>query len=182
MNLLLAFSPFAAFVILERVFGVVVGLGVGAFVAAIVLLRDALSSQRKVKLLEIGTTLLFASLAIYALVSNVEWSVAAVRLRVDAGLALVVLASIALRQPFTLQYAREAVSRERLDSPRFLRVNYVISAAWVGAFAVLALADALMEYVPTVPRSAGIALTIVAILAAMKFTRWYPVRDTERPT
>jgi hypothetical protein len=181
MNLLLAFSPFAAFVILERVFGVVVGLGVGAFVAAIVLLRDALSSQRKVKLLEIGTTLL-ASLAIYALVSNVEWSVAAVRLRVDAGLALVVLASIALRQPFTLQYAREAVSRERLDSPRFLRVNYVISAAWVGAFAVLALADALMEYVPTVPRSAGIALTIVAILAALKFTRWYPVRDTERPT
>jgi hypothetical protein len=74
------------------------------------------------------------------------------------------------------------VSRERSDSPRFLRVNYVISAAWALAFAVLALADALMEYVPTVPRSAGIALTIVAILAAMKFTRWYPVWDTKRPT
>jgi signal transduction histidine kinase len=182
MTLLLAFSPFAAFAIVERLFGVVDGLGAGAFVAAILLLRDAISAQRKVKLLEIGTTLLFAALAIYAVVFDVQWSVAAVRLRVDAGLAFVVLASIALRQPFTLQYARETLSRDRLDSPRFLRVNYVISAAWAVAFTVLALADALMEYVPAVPRSAGIALTIVAIIAAMKFTRWYPVRDTERPT
>jgi hypothetical protein len=88
MNLLLAFSPFAAFVILERVFGVVVGLGAGAGVAAILLLRDALNARRKVKLLEIGTTLLFGALAIYALVFNVAWSIAAVRLRVDTGLSM----------------------------------------------------------------------------------------------
>jgi hypothetical protein len=163
MNLLLAFPPFVAFVIIERLFGVPFGLGAGAAVAAL-------------KILEIGTTLLFASLTAYALVNDVQWSIAAVRLRVDAGLALVVLTSIASRQPFTLQYARESVSRDQWDTPRFLRVNYVISTAWAVAFAVLALADLLMAYVPTLPHGAGIALTVIAIVAAMKFTKWYPAQ------
>lgn len=176
MKLLLAFAPFAAFVVAERLLGVPIGLGTGAAVALLMLVRDAVSPQRKVKLLEIGTTLLFGGLTAYALINDVQWSIAAVRLRVDIGLTLVVLASIALRQPFTLQYARESVSRERWDNPQFLRVNYVISTAWAAAFAVLALADALMEYVPTLPHGAGIALTIAALLGAMKFSKWYPQR------
>jgi hypothetical protein len=176
MNLLLAFPPFVAFVIIERLFGVPFGLGAGAAVAALMMLRDAVSPNRKVKILEIGTTLLFASLTAYALVNDVQWSIAAVRLRVDAGLALVVLTSIASRQPFTLQYAHESVSRDQWDTPRFLRVNYVISTAWAVAFAVLALADLLMAYVPTLPHGAGIALTVIAIVAAMKFTKWYPAQ------
>jgi hypothetical protein len=182
MNLLLAFSPFAAFVVVEHLMGVVIGLGAGALTAALMLLRDAMSASRRVKLLEIGTTLLFTILTLYALGTHAQWSVAAVRLRVDAGLALVVLASIVFRQPFTLQYARETVNKDLWDSPRFLRVNYVISSVWAIAFAVLALADALMEYVPTVPHSAGIALTVVAILAAMKITRWYPQQAAAQNT
>lgn len=182
MNLLLAFSPFVAFVIIERLFGVPLGLSAGAAVAALLLLRDALSPNRKVKLLEIGTTLLFASLTLYALVNDVQWSVAAVRLRVDAGLAPVVLASIALRQPFTRQYARESVNRDQWNTPRFLRVNYVISTAWAVAFSVLALADVLMAYFPTLPHDAGIALTVVAIVAAMKFTKWYPAQAVAQRT
>lgn len=180
MNLLLAFAPFAAFVIVERVFGVPFGLGAGAATAALMLLRDAVSPNRKVKILEIGTTLLFATLTVYELVNHADWSVPAVRLRVDAGLTLIVLVSIALRQPFTLQYARTADNREQWESPHFLRVNYVISAAWAVAFAILTLADALMAYVPTLPHSTGIVLTVIALVAAMKFTSWYPAQAVAR--
>ena len=98
------------------------------------------------------------------------------RLRVDAGLLLIVLTSIALRRPFTLQYARESVPREFWDSPEFLRTNDVISAVWALAFAVMVAADLVMLYMPEIPQRAGIVATILALVGAVKFTGWYPDR------
>jgi hypothetical protein len=174
MNMLVAFAPFIAFVVVERFVGISAGLGAGAVVAIALLGRDLATPGRRVKLLEIGTVLLFGGLTIYALTNDVQWSIAEVRLRVDAGLLVIVLASVALRQPFTLQYARETVDRERWDSPQFMHINYVISAAWAVAFGILVLADIVMAYIPALPHSTGVIATVAAIYAAAKFTSWYP--------
>jgi hypothetical protein len=174
MDMLLAFAPFIAFVVIERTVGVPAGLAAGALVSAALLVRDLLSRERQVKILEIGTFLLFGGLAVFALTSDASWSVAAVRLRVDGGLLLIVLASIALRQPFTLQYAREKVSRDQWNAPGFTRTNYAITFAWALAFAAMVVADVLMAYMPTVPHAAGIVITVAALYAAIKFTGWYP--------
>jgi hypothetical protein len=174
MDMLLAFSPFIAFVVIERTVGVTAGLAAGALVSALLLARDLLSSERRMKILEIGTFLLFGALTLYAFVYGASWSVAAVRLRVDAGLFLIVLASIALRQPFTLQYARERVAPDLWNSPDFVRVNYAITFAWAAAFAVMVAADLLMTYMSSVPHSVGIVITVAALYAAIKFTGWYP--------
>ena len=56
------------------------------------------------------------------------WSVVGVRALVDAGLLLIVLVSMAIGRPFTLQYAREQVAPEFWNSPEFVRTNYVITA------------------------------------------------------
>ncbi|SAK67845.1 hypothetical protein AWB80_03358 [Caballeronia pedi] len=181
MDMLLAFAPFIAFVVIERTVGVTAGLAAGALVSAAMLARDLLSSTRHVKILEIGTFLLFGALTLYALMYGPSWSVAAVRLRVDAGLLLIVLASIALRQPFTMQYAREKVSPELWTSPGFVRVNYAITSAWALAFAVMVGADLLMTYVPSVPHMIGVAITVVALYAAIKFTEWFPQKQREMP-
>jgi hypothetical protein len=98
----------------------------------------------------------------------------------DAGLLLIVLASIIVCRPFTLQYARERVARELWDSPEFVRTNYVITAAWAGAFAVMVAADLVMLYVPTLPRWVGIAATVAALYGAFSFTDWYPKRNQEK--
>lgn len=180
MDMLLAFSPFIAFVVIERTVGISAGLAAGALVSAVLLARDVLSSERRVKILEIGTFLLFAALTLYSLAYGAAWSVAEVRLRVDAGLLLIVLASILLRQPFTLQYAREKVARELWTSPGFVRTNYAISFAWALAFAVMVAADVLMAYVTSVPHSVGIVITIAALYAAVKFTGWYPQQQQQR--
>ena len=90
MTLLLAFAPFIAFVVIERLVSVPEGLGAGAIVAAALLARDLVTPGRAIKLLEIGTVLLFGALTVYALSNDVQWSIAAVRLRVDAGLMLIV--------------------------------------------------------------------------------------------
>jgi hypothetical protein len=174
VHLLLAFAPFILFVLIERLAGIPAGLAAGAAASAFLVIRDLLTPGRGIKLLELGTFFLFGLLTLYALAFNPPWSIAAVRLRVDAGLMLIVLASLALRQPFSLQYARQSVDQAHWDSPGFLHVNYVISAAWAAAFAVLVLADLMMVYVPALPHEGGVVVTLVALSAAAWFTSWYP--------
>lgn len=178
MNLLLAFAPFITFAIVDRVVGATPGLIAGALVAIALVIRDALSKKRTVKILEVGTVILFGGLAVYSLLLTVAWTIVGVRLWVDAGLLVIVLASLALRQPFTLQYAREKVAEEYWAQPAFLRTNDIITAVWAAAFALMVIADLVMLYVPAVPVRVGVWVTILAILGAYKFTDWFPRRGT----
>lgn len=174
MGMLLAFAPFILYVIIERFAGIEAGLMVATLTSAALLVRDVISRKRTPKILEMGTFVLFGGLAAYAHFAGAVWSIPAVRLRVDAGLLLIVLISIAVRQPFTLQYAREKVSKDLWNAPSFLRTNYVITAVWAVAFAVMVIADLAMLYVPTLPTRLAIIVTILAIYGAFRFTSWYP--------
>jgi len=176
MGILLAFAPFIVFALVDRLVGSTEGLIAGTAVSAALLLRDWVTPGRSPKILEIGTVILFGILALYAVLGGPTWSIVGVRLRVDLGLLLIVLVSVALRRPFTMQYAREQVSAEFWSSPQFLRTNYVITAVWALAFAVLVIADLVLLYVPALPPRIGIIATIVALIAAVKFTGWYPER------
>jgi hypothetical protein len=103
LGILLAFAPFLAFALIDRLSGPTEGLIAGAVVSAALLLRDLIQG-RTAKVLEIGTAILFGGLALYALLGRPSWSVVGVRVVVDAGLLLIVLASLVMRRPFTLQY------------------------------------------------------------------------------
>ncbi len=126
--------------------------------------------------MEIGAVILFGVLALYAVLTSPTWSIIGVRLRVDVGLLLIVLASMALRRPFTLQYAREQVAPEIWGTPIFIRTNYILTAVWAAAFAVTVIADIVLLYAPGLPPAVGITLTALAIAGAFKFTAWYPER------
>ena len=182
MGILLAFTPFIAFAVVDRLSGPTEGLVAGAVVSAALLLRDLLQG-RTAKVLEVGTAVLFGGLALYALLGRPSWSVIGVRLVVDTGLLLIVLASLAMRRPFTLQYAREQVAPELWNAPEFVRTNYVITAVWALAFAVMVVAELVLLYVPDIPPRAGIFAIILALVGAVKFTGWYPERQRSgRPT
>jgi len=174
MGILLAFAPFAVFALLDRIIGPVEALAAGAAAAAVLIVRDLASAGRRVKVLEAGTFVLFAGLALYTLLSGAARSVIGVRLCVDAGLLLIVLASMAMGRPFTLQYARERVSPDVRDRPEFIRVNHVITGAWALAFGVMVLAELALLTVPDMPRRAGVTAIILALVGAVKFTGWYP--------
>ena len=176
MAILLAFAPFILFVIVERTIGVSAGLLAATAVSLALVAREALRKARSLKVLEVGTAVLFGGLAAYTLLVGGAWSVFGVRLTVDAGLFLIVLISIAVGRPFTLPYAREQVPRELWERPQFIRTNYVVTAAWAAAFAVIVAADALLLYAPEVPAAVGIVTTVLALLAAIRFTTWYPKR------
>jgi len=61
-------------------------------------------------------------------------------------------------------------------SGEFVRTNYVITAVWALAFAVMAAADLVMIWIPDLPARFGIIPTVLALVGAFKFTGWYPER------
>ena len=174
MGTLLAFAPFIVFVLVDRLIGPTEGLIAGALVSAALLVRDWITPGKTLKVLEIGTVLLFGGLALYAVTGGPTWSIVGVRLCVDAGLLLIVLISIAIRRPFTLQYAREQVAPEFWEQPEFVRTNYVITGVWALAFLILVIADLVLLYMPEFPPRFSIIATVLALVAAVKFTSWYP--------
>jgi hypothetical protein len=180
MDTLLAFAPFIAFVIFERLTGATWGLIAGAVVSLSLVLREWLIRRRSAKIIEVGSVLLFGGLAAYSRFTEEEWSIAGIRLCVDTGLLIIVLISLLIRSPFTLQYAREKVPQPLWESPTFIRTNYVITTVWALAFAVMAGADLLLLYVPSLPAKVGIGLTILAIVCAIRFTAWYPAQQQAR--
>jgi hypothetical protein len=173
MGILLAFAPFIAFALVDRFVGPTEGLCAGMTVSVALLARDWFSG-RTPKILEIGTALLFGGLTLYAVVGEPTWSVIGVRLCVDTGLLLIVLVSMAVGRPFTLQYAREQVAPEFWSSPEFVRTNYTITAIWALAFFVMVIAELALLYTPGLPQRVGIIAIILALVGAVKFTGWYP--------
>jgi hypothetical protein len=105
---------------------------------------------------------------------SMKWTVMAVRLAVDAGLLAIVLASLATGRPFTLQYVRERVPEQYWHAPLFLNINRRLTWAWAGAFAAMVATHAAVVFVPAVPWWLDIVVTIFALVAALRFTAWYP--------
>ena len=174
---MLAFAPFAAFVLVEKLLGPLAGLAAGALVSIALLLRERLLGVREVNILEAGSALMFSGLTVLAWTGDAAgWTLWTVRLWVDSGLLLLVLFSIAIRRPFTLQHARRQVSAEIAARPAFLRANTLLSGVWALAFAVLVAMDALMVLRPQTPASIAVVLTVAALLAAFKFTTSFAAR------
>jgi hypothetical protein len=96
----------------------------------------------------------------------------------NIALALFVIATIAARRPFTLPYAKEQTPQEHWDSPLFLRVNYVISAVWAGAFTFSVIMGFVGNAVLHDPDNfwTGWVLQLASIFFAVAFTGWYPDR------
>ena len=179
MNILLSFGPFILFAVLMRFGDVLFALIAAAALSTLLIVRER-RRGKSVKILEAGTVVLFGGLAIFTALTRFDWTILEARLAVDLGLLAIVLGSIVVRRPFTLQFAREEVPREYWTNPQFIATNYKITAVWAGAFAVLVLADVVMAFFPAIPLWVGIVVTVLALAGAIWFTRWYP-QQVRRP-
>src|ERR1035437_7956083 len=154
MMIFLILAPFGAFAALMLVTSAAVSLFASAAICLLVVAYDILHG-RSIKMLGAGSAVLFAALGGYITLVDSSWSSSAVKLTVDCGVLAIALLSLAIRRPFTLQYAREVVDAETAVLPGFRRVNYILSTAWTVAFLLMMIANALMIYVPGLPRWVG---------------------------
>ncbi|MYT27146.1 hypothetical protein GTW69_43955 [Streptomyces sp. SID7760] len=131
------------------------------------------------KLLEIADLVFFAILAVIGLLASAgtrTWLETYAGEVSNIALVLIAFGSMAIRMPFTLQYARERVDPEYWNKPTFLRTNYLITGAWGLAFLVAAAAGAYGDLVLHNPNNiwTGWIIQILAIVGAVRFTEWYP--------
>ena len=129
---------------------------------------------RSVKLLGASSAILFASLGGYLTLINPTLGIPAVKLTADCGMLAIALLSLAVRRPFTLQYALEVVDAQTAGLPGFLAANYIITAVWTLAFLLMLMANILMIYLPGMPLWSGLAIAFAARNTALYFTAWYP--------
>ncbi len=172
MMIFLILAPYGAFAGLMLLTSATVSLFVATAICLAVIAFDAFRG-RSIKVLGAGSAVLFAALGGYLMLVDSSLSGSAVKLTVDAGMLAISVVSLAIRRPFTLQYAREMVDAETAQLPDFLKANYIITGAWTLAF-VLMVANLLLIYLPGLPLWCGIAIAFAARNSALYFTKWYP--------
>ena len=180
MTIFLILAPYGVFSALMLLTSATPSLVAATFVCAGTIAIDAWRG-RSLKILAIGSVILFAAIAAYLNVVDADVSDKAVRLAVDIGIFTISFGSILLRYPFTTQYALESVPAEIAAMPGFMRANYIITSAWTAASLLMMLANAAILYVPGLPIWLGLAVALAARNSAVFFTKWYSAqRRTQR--
>ncbi len=171
MNLVLGFIPFILFAVLM---GLSVDLALWvAFAAAFTLGIRSFLDTRILKTLDAGSTVLFGSLALFKGFVAPSLPLGIVLLAVDGGLLTIMLISLVLHEPFTLQYAREQATPEHWREPDFLRTNYVVTAVWVLALALMTAIDATAIFTGRISLTVAVGAGLVALAGALTFSARY---------
>lgn len=173
MTIFLILAPYGAFALLMLVTSAAASLLAAAAICLAVIAFDV-ARGRQVKILGAGSVVVFVAVGGYLTLVDSSLSISGVKLAVDTGIFLVTLASIAIRQPFTLQYAREMVDAETAVLPGFVRANYVIAWAWTGSMLLMMIGNIALIYVPGLPLWSSLVVAFAARNSAVYFTKWYP--------
>ena len=97
MSILLGLTPFIVFFVLMRLVHPLAGLG-AAFAVSVLMGFVQWRRGESIKVLEVGSLVLFGALTLYTLIAAPQWTVATVRLAVDGGL-FIVAAGVAPHPP-----------------------------------------------------------------------------------
>ncbi len=159
-------------------FEIAVIIALAAAVTLIVLSR-LVNRGTSWKLLELADVVFFAALAVIGAMASegtLRWLETYAGEVANITLAVIAFGSMAVGMPFTLQYAREQADPAVWHTHAFIRTNYMITGVWGLAFLVAALAGAYGDLVLHNPNNlwTGWIIQILAIVAALKFTVWYP--------
>lgn len=173
MNLVLGFVPLILFAVLMSV-SVDLALWV-AFAAAFTLGIRSFLDTRVLKTLDAGSTVLFGGLALFKGFVAPSLPLGIVLLTVDGGLLAIMLISLILHEPFTLQYAREQSTPELWQQPEFLRTNYIVTGVWVVALALMTAIDAAAIFTGRISLTVAIGVGLVALAGALTFSVRYTV-------
>jgi hypothetical protein len=172
LTMILGFVPVAIFTLLANI-SQDLALWAGLSAAFVVSIRDFVQ-EPVLRFLDMGSLVLFAVVALYAGFIHPAITIQLTRFVVDAGFFALALASILLRNPLTLQYAREQVQSEVWRSRPFLLTNYGLTALWMISFALMAAADGFADMHKNLPTSIDAAFSLIVTLAMIIVTARYP--------
>jgi hypothetical protein len=190
LPLILAFLPLVAFSLLARLLPTG-DFGVAALVAAVIAVI-VLVTIRPIwppKIIQATSFVLFTVLAIAGFIAGrgddvwlSRWAGAGV----GVVMGLVILALLPV-MPFTEQFARNVTPRQDWESPVFVRINRVLSAAWGGAIVALGGSRVVAAIIGRHnPHSRllqvvfSAVIPVVIIVYMLRFSKSYPDRVTHK--
>jgi hypothetical protein len=174
MTIFLILAPYGAFALLMMLTSAAVSLFATAAICLATIAFDTIVRGRSIKILAAGSVVTFATIGCYVVLVDAGMSISAVKFSADAGMLLVILVSIAIRRPFTLQYALEEVDTETAKLPGFIRANYIISWVWAASMVAMMIGNVALIYVPGLPIWSSLLIALAARNSAVYFTKWYP--------
>ena len=178
MNLVVGFAPFILFALLSRL-SADLALWIAFAAAFVVTIRDFVESPT-LRLLDAGSLALFCLLALVRGFLAPSLSLAVIRFITETGLLLLLAGSLAVRRPFSIDYARLDPREAGWEPALFLKVNYLVSGVWAAAFAAMAAADAAIIFDTTMQLYVSIAVSVAALTGAVTFTLLYPAQVASR--
>ncbi|MEA2153286.1 MAG: hypothetical protein QOI18_1519 [Solirubrobacteraceae bacterium] len=175
------FAGFAPWIVMSVVEGpqrFELAAGLAFAIAALAGVLGSLVGERP-KLLDVAGIVFFAALVLAGLLvdeTGLDWLERWAGEISNVAIVLIALFSIAIRVPFTVQYARETVPREHWSTPQFLRLNYTITWVWIAAFLITAIVGFLGDGPLDQPDNlwTNWIVQIAALILALRFTEWYP--------
>ncbi|MFF7973220.1 hypothetical protein [Streptomyces sp. NPDC007905] len=154
-----------------------------ALIAAIVLSGQDILRGR-IYVLDMVGIVFFAVITVLALALNrseLVWLETYAQVISNGVVAAVALGSL-LVDPFTAQYARQQTPRDVWDSPVFLHINRVLTAAWGVVFVLMALSTWLAIRIPSLDDWFNWVIPVVLLVAVIKLTERYPESYKARTT
>lgn len=172
------FLGFAPWIIFDVVSGPSTWMwaALAAFLSSLIISVPAYLRTRELNVLDVAGVLFFAVLVVLALVLNrSDLQILEDRAQTLSSVVLAVIAfgGLAVGKPFTEYYARQSTPREYWGNPTFRHINRVLTAVWGLTFVISALCDAAVAAGAS-PDVFNWVVPIVVIIAAVKFTGWYP--------
>ncbi|NCC41301.1 MAG: hypothetical protein EOM21_18095 [Gammaproteobacteria bacterium] len=176
-KLLLAFSPWLAFLVIahDSLFRLQLGLGVALALSVIL----GLTGIHRGVILWAGLIFFtFASIAVIGF--QHRWTIQHMGVLASGMLATATWLSVLIRKPFTLDYARAHTDPSLWNDPVFLRTNRILTSAWGVIFTLNALlAVGKMQSYLLEPWQYEI-ITYVLLVSGAVLTSWYPKRVKSR--
>ncbi len=170
-KLLLAFAPWLSFLIIAR--DSLFRLKLGLIVALVLSVIMGVARLHRGVILWAGL-LFFTSATMAVVLLNDVWTAKYMGIFANATLAVSSWMTIALKKPFSLDYAREHTDPSLWDNPLFIRTNVIITSAWALVFTVNAvLTWGKIEHF-FLPRWGYEVVTHAFLIGAAAFTTWYP--------
>jgi hypothetical protein len=134
--------------------------------------------------LDIGSAIAFAVLTLITFVGDEKFLERWIQPLTSGALLAIALGSILVGRPFAREYARAEVPEQYWNSPRFLRTTSIITWVWTAAFGIMTVSALIPPIVDgdntfkdqddTFSIVFYWVIPILALVAAIYFTKWYP--------
>lgn len=113
-------------------------LDIAIIIAAITSIIFEFKGLKKGFILSWGTLIFFIFMFISVIILRNQYIIKYAWIFSNGALALIAWISILIHKPFTIQYAKEKVSKDKWEHPLFLRINYLLTTVWGLIFSIAA--------------------------------------------